>query len=146
MRHPIVPQQSEQDCGAACLATIAQYYGRTFTVDHMGELAGTRSSGTTLLGLSQGAESLGFHTRHGKATAQMIKHLHEIPLPAIIHWQGNHWVVLYQQTHGKRYVVADPSLGLRYLTHQELLAGWSNGTMLLLVPDESHFCELTASN
>jgi ABC-type bacteriocin/lantibiotic exporter with double-glycine peptidase domain len=139
MRPPIVLQQRDADCGAACLATIAHYYGRTVTMDRIRELVGTRSRGTTLLGLSQGAASLGFQTRHGQATAQLMAHLHAIPLPAIIHWQSNHWVVLYGQTRSKHYLVADPSLGLRYVTHQALLAGWSTGMMLLLTPEESRF-------
>ncbi|MDZ7962604.1 MAG: peptidase domain-containing ABC transporter [Aulosira sp. DedQUE10] len=139
MGYAIVQQHSEEDCGAACLATIAKHYGRTFTVSRVREMAGTGSRGTTLLGLSRGAEALGFHVRHVKASPQVLERLHEVPLPAIIHWKGYHWVVLYGQTRRKKYAVADPAVGLRYLTQQELIAGWSNGIMLLLTPDESRF-------
>lgn len=142
-RYAIVRQQSEEDCGAACLATIAKHYGRTFTVSRVREQAGTRSSGTTLLGLSRGAENLGFNVRQVKATPQVIDRLHEVPLPAIIHWKGCHWMVLYGKTRRQKYVVADPSIGLRYLSHQELMAGWSNGIMLLLTPDVSRFAAQT---
>jgi ABC-type bacteriocin/lantibiotic exporter with double-glycine peptidase domain len=55
----------------------------------------------------------------------------------IIHWQGKHWVVLHQQQ-GKKYIIADPGMGIRHLTRLELLAGW-NGVMLLLRPDEERF-------
>jgi ABC-type bacteriocin/lantibiotic exporter with double-glycine peptidase domain len=138
MRYPIVQQHSEEDCGAACLATIAKYYGRTFAVGRVREAVGTGSRGTTLLGLSRGADVLGFTVRHVKANAQVIDRLNEAPLPAIIHWKGYHWVVLYGQKRNK-YVVADPGVGIRYLTKQELMAGWGNGIMLLLVPDDSRF-------
>jgi ABC-type bacteriocin/lantibiotic exporter with double-glycine peptidase domain len=138
MRYQSVLQHSEEDCGAACLATVAKHYGRTFAIGRMREAVGTGSRGTSLLGLRRGAESLGFNVRQVKATSQFLDRLHQAPLPAIIHWKGNHWIVLYGQK-GKTYVIADPSVGIRYLTRPELMAGWSNGIMLLLEPDDSRF-------
>ena len=138
MRYQSVLQHSEEDCGAACLATVAKHYGRTFTISRMREAVGTGSRGTTLLGLYRGAEAIGFNVRQVKASPQVIDRLNQVPLPAIIHWKGYHWVVLYGQKHGK-YVIADPGLGIRYLSKQELMQGWSNGIMLLLEPDDSRF-------
>jgi ATP-binding cassette subfamily B protein/ATP-binding cassette subfamily C protein len=63
--------------------------------------------------------------------------MQEVLLPAIIHWKGYHWIVLYGKK-GKKYVVADPAIGLRYLTKQELTDSW-NGIMLLLEPDAERF-------
>jgi ABC-type bacteriocin/lantibiotic exporter with double-glycine peptidase domain len=133
--YPIILQHSEEDCGAACLATITKHYGRTFTLTRIREAVGTGARGTTLLGLRRGAEVLGFHARPAQANPKMIEHLKEAPLPLIIHWKGNHWVVLYRQQ-GKKYLIADPAVGIRNLSHEELLAGWQNGVMLLLQPDE----------
>ncbi|MBC6431699.1 peptidase domain-containing ABC transporter [Nostoc sp. HG1] len=138
MKYQIVLQHSEEDCGAACLATIAKHYGRTFAISRMREVVGTGSRGTSLLGLRRGAETLGFNTRQVKASVQLLDQLHKAPLPAIIHWKGYHWVVLYGQK-GKKYVIADPGVGIRYLTREELLEGWGNGIMLLLTPDDSRF-------
>jgi ATP-binding cassette, subfamily C, bacterial len=138
MKYPIVLQHSEEDCGAACLATVAKSYGRTLTISRVREAVGTGQLGTTLLGLRRGAESLGFNARSVKATSQLIDRINEAPLPAIIHWKGYHWVVLYGQK-GKKYVIADPGIGVRYLTREALTASWNNGVMLLLVPDESRF-------
>ena len=138
MKYKIVHQHSEEDCGAACLATVAKYYGVHFSITRVREAVGTGSRGTTLLGLNRGAETLGFNTRRVKTTPEFIEQLHKIPLPAIIHWEGFHWVVLYGKK-GKKYVIADPGVGIRYLTHQELIEGWSNGVMLLLSPDDSRF-------
>ncbi|NEO31380.1 MAG: peptidase domain-containing ABC transporter [Symploca sp. SIO3C6] len=138
MKYPIVLQHSEEDCGAACLATISKHYGRTFTLNRIREAVGTGSRGTTLLGLSRGAEALGFNTRQVKASAQLLDQLQQAPLPAIIHWKGYHWIILYGQK-GKKYVIADPGVGVRYLTRQELMTGWGNGVMLLLTPDDSRF-------
>lgn len=140
MNYPIVLQHSEEDCGAACLATIAKAYGRTFALPRIREAIGTGQLGTTLLGLRRGAEALGFNARSVKATSELIDHLDEAPLPAIIHWKGYHWVVLYGRRR-KKYIIADPAVGLRHLTRGALLESWNNGVMLLLVPDESRFYE-----
>jgi ABC-type bacteriocin/lantibiotic exporter with double-glycine peptidase domain len=140
MRYQIVLQHSEEDCGAACLATVAKHYGRTFALNRIREAVGTGSRGTSLLGLSRGADALGFNARQVKASPQLLDKLDKAPLPAIIHWKGYHWVVLYGQK-GKKYIVADPGIGIRYLTRQELIAGWGNGIMLLLELDESRFRE-----
>ena len=99
---------------------------------------GTGQLGTTLLGLRRGSETLGFDARPVKASTELIDQLEAAPLPAIIHWQGYHWVVLYGQR-GNRYVVADPGVGVRHLTRRELTEAWANGVMLLLMPDESRF-------
>jgi ATP-binding cassette subfamily C protein len=140
MNYPIVLQHGEEDCGAACLATVAKSYGRTFAISRVREAVGTGQLGTTLLGLRRGAETLGFNARSVKATPQLLDRLNEAPLPAIIHWNGYHWVVLYGRK-GKKYAVADPGVGVRYLTREALTASWSNGVMLLLVPDENRFYE-----
>jgi ABC-type bacteriocin/lantibiotic exporter with double-glycine peptidase domain len=140
MKHPIVLQHSEEDCGAACVATVAKHYGRTFAISRVREAVGTGARGTTLLGLNRGAEAFGFNVRQVKATTEIIDRLAEIPLPAIIHWKGYHWIVLYGKK-GKKYVVADPGVGIRYLTRRELTVGWGNGVMLLLSPDDSRFYE-----
>ncbi|HEY9769945.1 MAG TPA: peptidase domain-containing ABC transporter [Coleofasciculaceae cyanobacterium] len=140
MKHPIVLQHSEEDCGAACVATVAKHYGRTFAISRVREAVGTGARGTTLLGLNRGAEAFGFNVRQVKATTEIIDRISEIPLPAIIHWKGYHWVVLYGKK-GKKYIVADPGVGIRYLTRRELTVGWGNGVMLLLTPDDSRFYE-----
>ncbi|WP_445628627.1 peptidase domain-containing ABC transporter [Nostoc sp. DSM 114167] len=140
MKYHSILQHSEEDCGAASLATIAKYYGRTFALNRVREAVGTGSRGTTLLGLRRGAETLGFHARQVQATPELFEKLDEVPLPAIIHWKGYHWVVLYGKK-GKKYVLSDPAVGILYLTSQELIAGWSDGVMLLLMPDDSRFYE-----
>lgn len=140
MKYQIVLQHSEEDCGAACLAAVAKHYGRTFALHRTREAVGTGARGTTLLGLSRGAEALGFNTRLVKANSQFIEQLHQAPLPAIIHWKGYHWVLLYGRK-GNKYVIGDPAVGIRHLTLKELMAGWSNGVMLLLLPDDTRFYE-----
>jgi len=137
-KYQSVLQHSEEDCGAACLAAITKHHGRTFTISRIREAVGTGQQGTTLLGLKRGAEALGFNARSVKASSEILDKLGSAPLPAVIHWRGYHWVVLYGQR-GKKYVVADPGVGIRYLSRKELTEGWVNGVMLLLEPDAVRF-------
>ncbi|MDF5710705.1 MAG: peptidase domain-containing ABC transporter [Nostoc sp. S4] len=138
MKYQFVKQHSKEDCGAACLATIAKYYGRTFTLSRIREAVGTGQFGTTLLGLKRGAETLGFNARPVKTSSELLNRMNEAPLPAIIHWKGNHWVVLYGKK-GKKCLVADPAVGVRYLSQKEIAEGWTDWLILLLEPDPIRF-------
>ncbi|MEA5503342.1 peptidase domain-containing ABC transporter [Halotia wernerae UHCC 0503] len=134
-----VLQLSEEDCGAACLAAICKHHGRFLSINRSREAVGTGQLGTTMLGLKRGCETLGFNARAVKASPAVIDRIKEIQLPAIIHWQGYHWVILYDQR-GKNYVIADPAVGIRYVNKEELTTAW-NGVMLLLEPDPDRFYE-----
>lgn len=139
-----VMQSSEEDCGAACLVSICRYYGRFLGINRSREAVGTGQLGTTLLGLKRGSEALGFNARSVKASLEIVNRIKELPLPAVIHWKGYHWVVLYGKQ-GKKYIIADPAVGIRYISKKELTATW-NGIMLLLEPDPEHFFEQTNEN
>jgi ATP-binding cassette, subfamily C, bacterial len=141
MKYPLIRQHSEEDCGAACLASVAKYYGRTFTLTRTREAVGTGQLGTTLLGLRRGTESLGFYARSAATSAEIFNQMNAIPLPAIIHWRSNHWVILYGQR-GNRYAIADPAVGIRYLSQAELIQGWGDWVILFLQPDPSRFFAL----
>ena len=138
MKYAVVLQQNEEDCGAACLGAIAKHYGLTLGISRLREAVGTGQQGTTLLGLKRGAESLGFNARNVRASPEILERLAEAPLPAVLHWGGYHWVVLYGQQRQK-YVIADPAVGLRYLSREELCKGWTDWVMLLLEPDPTRF-------
>lgn len=137
-RYAIVRQQSEEDCGAACLATVAKHYGEKLTLTRSREAVGTGQIGTTLLGMRRGAETLGFQAQSGKVTTEIFANLFQIPLPAIIHWRGYHWVVLYGKK-GNKYVIADPAIGILYINKAELMKNWSDGVTLLLELNEGTF-------
>ncbi len=135
-KYPIIRQYSQEDCGAACVATIARYYGKNISLNRIREAIGTGQLGTTLLGLRRGTEAFGFFTRSFKANGAILDNLNKIPLPMVIHWKGNHWVVFYGQK-GKKYIIADPAFGIRYLTKNELTEGWKDWVLLLLEPDNN---------
>lgn len=140
-RSPVVYRQhNEEDCGAACLAAIARHYGYAIDFQRIRLAVGTTANGTTLLGLQQGAEQLGFYARPVQAAPAILDEISAMPVPAILHWQGNHWVVFYGQWRN-RFVIADPALGLRYLTRTELASGWQDWVALLLEPDLHRLAE-----
>ncbi|MGB3422754.1 MAG: peptidase domain-containing ABC transporter [Dolichospermum sp.] len=138
MKYQLVQQHSEEDCGAACLAAIAKHYGQTFTLNRVREAVGTGQFGTTLLGLKRGAEILGFKASPVKSSPEILDKIKEAPLPAIIHWQGNHWVVLYGKK-GKKFLIADPAVGMRYLSKEDIKEAWTDWLLLLVEPDPIRF-------
>jgi ATP-binding cassette subfamily B protein len=120
-RFPHVWQVDEADCGAACLAMVCRHFGRNVSLARVRDAVRTGTDGTSLRGIARGAEALGLHTATVKASKSRLE---ELPLPAIVHWDGNHWVVLYDVGPG-RVSVADPAKGLRRLRRDEFLEKWS---------------------
>ncbi len=129
--YPFIPQQSTADCGAACLAMVAQYWGKRLNLNMLRNLAGVGRSGASLKGLANAAERLGFQSRPVRSS---FNRLAEQPLPWIAHWQGDHYVVVYR-VKGKRVIMSDPALGRRSISVTEFQANWT-GYALLLSPTE----------
>ncbi|MBD2002726.1 MULTISPECIES: peptidase domain-containing ABC transporter [Cyanophyceae] len=125
--YPFFQQQSASDCGAACLVMVARYWGKRFSVNRLRDLANVDRNGASLRGLSAAAESIGFSTKPVKAS---LDQLAKQSLPAIAHWEGQHYVVVYEIT-SKHVIVADPAIGQRTFSHKEFKAGWTGYTLLL---------------
>ncbi|MFG6100332.1 ABC transporter transmembrane domain-containing protein [Leptothoe sp. ISB3NOV94-8A] len=128
-RYPFYGQQSASDCGAACLSMVARYWGKRFSINRLRDIANVDRNGASLRGLSTAAESVGFNSRPIKAS---LDQLAKQPLPAIVHWEGKHYIVVYEIT-PKHVIVADPAIGQRTLTVKDFKAGWT-GYALLLTP------------
>ena len=128
-RYPALLQISETDCGAACLSMILRYFGKHVSINRLRDLANVSREGATLYSVAEAAETLGFHTRGIRAS---YDHLLKCELPAVAHWEGFHYIVLYE-ARPDRVVVADPGIGLRRLTREEFEKGWT-GYLLLLTP------------
>ncbi|MGB5635704.1 MAG: cysteine peptidase family C39 domain-containing protein, partial [Waterburya sp.] len=114
-RYPFYAQQSASDCGAACLVMIGRYWGKKFSVSRLRDIANVDRNGSSLKGLASAAESIGFTTRPVKAS---LDKLGIANLPAIAHWSGKHYIVVYQVTKD-RVIVCDPAIGQRSLSHEE---------------------------
>ncbi|PSB27515.1 ABC transporter transmembrane domain-containing protein [Chlorogloea sp. CCALA 695] len=126
-RYPFFAQQSASDCGAACLVMISRYWGKRFSINRLRDIANVDRNGSSLRGLSAAAESIGFATRPVKAS---LDQLAKQQLPAIAHWEGKHYIVVYE-INGKQVIVADPAIGQRSLSHTEFKANWTGYTLLL---------------
>lgn len=129
-----VRQHEEVDCGAASFATVTKHYGLHLTLHQARELVGIGQQGTSFLGIRRGAEAMGFMAQAIRVPIPKIfSQIDRMPLPAIIHWRGYHFVVLLAKR-GNRYVIADPGAGIRYLSQKELADNWHEGKTLLLEP------------
>jgi ATP-binding cassette subfamily B protein len=121
LKFPFVHQLDEMDCGAASVAMICRFYGREVSIAAIRQAVGTSVDGTSLRGIQRGGEHVGLEVRPLKASKDKFDTL---PLPAIIHWGGNHWVVAYA-VEGNTIRLADPGRGLRKVSREELEEEWS---------------------
>ena len=91
-KFPFVRQIDFADCGVAALAMICRAFGRKVSLPFIRHIAGTGQEGTSLRGIMRAAEDAGLEGRAFKASKDRLD---DLQLPAIIHWEGNHWIVLY---------------------------------------------------
>ena len=124
-------QIDQMDCGAACVEMLCRSFGHDVSMASIRYAVGTSTDGTTLRGLIRGGDEIGLAMRPIKSSPDRVDTL---PLPAIVHWQGNHWIVLYR-IDGDRLRVADPGRGLRTVSRAELEEKWS-GYAALAAPTE----------
>lgn len=127
--YPFFAQQSGSDCGAACLVMIGRYWGQRLSANRVREIANVNRDGASLRSLAAAAETVGFASRPVKAT---LDKLAQQTLPAVVHWEGRHYIVVYEIT-PKKVIVCDPAIGQRSFTHAEFKAKWT-GYALLLQP------------
>lgn len=127
--YPSVLQLSETDCGAACLSMVLRFYGKHVTINKLRDLTNVNRDGSSLYSIAEAAESLGFESRGLKTSYEQLT---KLSLPAIAHWQGFHFVVLYEVTRD-RVTLADPAIGLRKISRADFEQHWT-GYLLLLTP------------
>ncbi len=146
-KFPHFKQSQSSECGATCLKMIARYYGRLFSVEHLLSLSHQRENGVSLLGISEAAEHIGFHTVGAKMTFSRL--IDDIPLPGIAHWEGNHFIVVVE-ANAKNVTIADPDASaVVTIPKARFLEGWTgspddenkDGVILLLEPEDSFFSE-----
>ncbi len=159
-RFPYYHQLDAMDCGPTCLRMVAKHYGKHYSLETLRQKSFIGREGVSMLGISTAAESIGFRTIGVHISFQQLC---EAPLPCIVHWKQNHFVVVYDikiRKNRERHVVgannhsplrtpcdgtvyvADPAQGLVKFTVQEFLSGWlstktegqDEGVALLLEP------------
>ena len=146
-------QRDAMDCGPSCLAMIAKHYERQADKEQLRKICSLGKDGVSLLGISKAAETIGFKTIGGRLSFDTL--VHEVPLPCIVHWNQNHFVVVYKiKKHKKeKYTVfvADPGKGLVTYTKEEFCEHWvstktdgeEKGIALLLEPTEQFYAQKT---
>lgn len=135
-RFPIDYQMDSHDCGPSCLKMIAKYYGKYYSLQYLRDKCGITKEGVSLLNLSIGAEAIGLRTLSVKCNLDDL--IEKVPLPAVVFWNGNHFVVVYHTT-AKHIYVADPMKGYIKYTHKEFCKGWilkreTKGVLLAIEP------------
>ncbi|RWZ86531.1 MAG: peptidase domain-containing ABC transporter [Hydrotalea sp. AMD] len=131
------------DCGPACLKMITQFYGKAYSLEYLRQECFLSREGVSLLSINDAAEKLGFRTLMVNLT---LKNLTEnSPLPCILHWNQDHFVVLYQikrklfNSSKLNFRIADPAYGLISIDKDTFFKSWistvdEKGTSLLLEP------------
>ena len=131
-RFPFLKQHDQSDCGAACLGMICKYYKMPIGLNRLRDMSNVSRYGTSMAALAEAAETIGFVTRGVRTGYEALM---RTELPAILHWEGNHFVVLYQMNK-KEVKIADPGVGIRKLSRAEFEKGWTNRALLLEYTDQ----------
>lgn len=145
---PHYSQLDSIDCGPTCLRMVAKYYGRSYTLQSLRERSFITRQGVSMLGISDAAESIGMHTQGVRISIEQLQK--DVLLPCILHWNQNHFVVLYMIKRKKKkllFHIADPA-GSRYVMNEKEFKGcWIStqangkgiGAALLLAPTPTFY-------
>ncbi len=140
-----IRQHDSMQCGVACLAMICRHYGKCYSLEYLDGFCHANVAGVSMLGIAEGAGCVGLETSTFAATTD---ELGDIKLPCILHWNQNHFVVLYDiSRNGGRYRVADPGKGLIDYSRNELESHWisnrtddgPSGIVMQLEPTEKFY-------
>ena len=132
-------QHDSMQCGAACLSMVCSYYGLSYPIDQLSNMCSATTEGVSLYGMTETARLLRFHVTNVKMTTESLS---KETLPAIIHWNQNHFVVLYKIKKNRTFYIADPGKGLVKYNLNEFERGWisiesegvKKGVTMLLEP------------
>lgn len=136
-----VQQKDSMQCGIAALTMICRYYGCLYSLDFVSNYCHPTNEGVSLLGISDAAKEIGFETVAARVT---IDELAKYPIPVILHWNQNHFVVLYKISKNlKKFYIADPGKGKYSLSRDEFHSHWisipvyQKGVALFITPTEN---------
>lgn len=143
-------QLNAMDCGPTCLRMISKFYGKSYNANNIKLASGLSKDGVSLLGISEASEAIGFKTRGVQINFKKLTE--DAPLPCILHWRQNHFVVLppIKKNWGaiNKISIADPAIGIIDYTKEEFLKYWlsnkdesgnDTGVALLLEPTAAFY-------
>jgi ATP-binding cassette, subfamily B, bacterial len=151
---PFVRQRDSADCGPACLKMIAKFYGKDYHLEFLRERSYISAKGVSLMGLSDAAESIGFHTVGVRISWDQL--VNAVPLPCIVHWNNAHFLIVTKirtaskfsfRRDGSQIEIVDPAYGPITYNKEDFLKNWitspesrlNEGVVLLLEPTPSFY-------
>lgn len=141
MTFHFVKQLDAMQCGVACLAMICKYYKNAYSIETLSKLCSVSTEGVSLFAIKNAAEKLGFNSICCKTS---IEQLVSISMPSILHWNQNHFVVLYKVKNKKKFYIADPGKGLVCYSLENFKKHWissvsngeEKGVVMVIEPTE----------
>lgn len=139
---PWVRQRDSMQCGVACLTMVCRHFGMTVGTEYLDTICGGGAAGISIRGLEVTARGLGFDTM---CVCTSLEKLRQADLPVILHWNQNHFVVLYRISgNGRRFHISDPAKGRYTVSEAEFSGKWLSttrdgirkGVMMMLEPGE----------
>lgn len=121
-KFPFYLQPDSKDCGPTCLRIISKHYGKSISLQQIRNLSETTRDGSSLLGLSDAAEDMGFRSLGVQVDFETF--VEEVPFPCVVHWNKNHFVVVYKVDKNNLVYISDPSYGLITYTRDEFIKRW----------------------
>jgi ATP-binding cassette, subfamily B, bacterial len=152
MPYPFFYQLDAFDCGPTCLKIVSKYYKRNYDLSFLRDKSYITKNGVSLLGISQAAEEIGFRTLMISVTLDLL--ISDCPLPAILHWSQDHFIVLYDIKDSnsifglggkkRKFVIGDPGHGISKLNENDFKNLWipnnsKQGFALILEPSDNFY-------
>lgn len=140
-KFPHYTQTDSMTCGPTCLRIIAAYYGKKYSLEDLVKISYTNREGSSLLGLSDAAEKIGFRTLGTKISLKQLTK--DLVMPCIAHWNQQHFVVIYKIRKNKIFI-SDPAHGLLIYNTDEFIKCWvsdgdDEGILLLFEPTPAFY-------
>lgn len=144
---PYCRQFDKMDCGPACIRMVALRYGKDYPLSYLRTMSHLSREGVSVAGICDALAQIGMETAPAKTTFQQLREM--CPLPAILHWEQNHFVVLYKVSWNRikkewRYYIANPAYGKHSFTEKELKEYWLNGdkgVVIAIEPTEEFYAK-----
>ena len=139
-KFPLIRQLDAMDCGPSCLGMISTFYGKPVSMPFLREQCGLSKQGVSAYDLCQAAEALGMRSMVLRLDFENFRK--KVPLPCMVHWNQNHFVVV-TRIRKNRIEIVDPAFGRISYSHEEFLRGWQvqpkEGMAIVLEPTASFF-------
>jgi len=122
---PFYKQLDSMDCGPTVMRMIAAFYGINCSIEYLREITNVGKTGSSLLDLNRAAESIGFKGQGGLFSVDYL--IKKIKFPCILHWNQNHFVILYDvkiKKNKTKFYIADPGKGLLSYSEENFISNW----------------------